>query len=141
VEKYRWWFLLFCPVLIFVSTFCKTDISFNLTFLGGICFMIIGILSFPSVSERHKGLLVLFGFLWVVLTLFISSIIPSRSGLGFPAIRLAIAGIALFSTGVVNYFLINRWLKILLAIVLTPVIGIALFFLMWGLNTGFQFTM
>lgn len=136
MEKYRWWFVLLCPVLIVLSVFSKTGVLFNALFLGGIFSLVIGIFSFSLLLEQYKKFFILFGIFWVILTFYINSKIPTNLGLGFPVIRLFIAGIAIFLMGAVSYFSMPKWLKILLVFILIPVIPyltlITLFFLGFG---------
>jgi hypothetical protein len=42
--------------------------------------------------------------------------------------------------GLLNFTKWPLWLKVVISIVVAPILMIALFFLTWGLNTGFRFT-
>jgi hypothetical protein len=48
-------------------------------------------------------------------------------------------GIGIF--GAINFTKLRLWIKILISVVLTPVVALALFFLVWGITSGFKFTM
>ena len=42
--------------------------------------------------------------------------------------------------GLLNFTRWSLWLKILIAVIAAPLVMVALFYLMWGLSTGFRFT-
>lgn len=93
--------------------------------------------------DKYKGLLILLGLGLTTLVNFVAYNFITRrfEGTVWGTVLPSIVGIILMLIGAVNYFKIPTRLKTLLVIVFAPIGFVVLLILIWGLNTGFKFTM
>ena len=75
----------------------------------------------------------------IIVTSVIIGMSVSLPGLEMIIMPLQIIGLILIATGTIRYFKLSIWWNIPLIIILTPILYIIFFYLMWGFTTGFSF--
>jgi len=92
------------------------------------------------INLKHKNMI--FFYLAIFLIIIAELIFKFSSGstsLATFGRYLLIFSVLLFNYWLLSYTKLKNWLKITIAIILTPLVAYLLFFLIWGITNGFRF--
>ncbi len=91
------------------------------------------------VVNKKGGLIALWGFILIILSLVVAYNFEGQIG-GFFTFLLQLIGLVFILASIIKKFRLKKWIKILVTVILTPIIYIIFFYLMWGITTQFKFT-
>jgi len=121
-------------------------------FILGSIIILIGVLKLFWLKNKNKEFnkkLSLIGLIIFIISIFINwfsnsletpDYVRLQAYLSLPIFLTMIVGLFLLIYGGINNTSFKTWSKWVISIILTILVLVGVFFLMWGLNTAFKFT-